>query len=214
MAKSKLIQCKHCGREIAASAKVCPYCGGKNKKPIYKRWWFWVIIVILLISVFGGSGGSKSTNNTSTETVATSLQSSDNASGEGTTAVAQESQTETAQVEETTEVAESSKAEDNVPTEYKNALAKAEMYSSMMYMSKKGIYDQLTSEYGEKFPADAAQYAVDHVQVDWNANALEKAKTYQSSMNMSKAAIYDQLTSEYGEQFTADEAQYAVDHLN
>lgn len=30
-------------------------------------------------------------------------------------------------------------------------------------MSKKGIYDQLTSEYGEAFPADAAQYAVDNL---------------------------------------------------
>ena len=49
----------------------------------------------------------------------------------------------------------------------------------MMHMSKQGIYDQLTSEYGEKFPADAAQYAIDNVEADWNANALEKAKLYQ-----------------------------------
>lgn len=40
MAKSKMTTCKHCGAEIAASAKVCPQCGGKNKPPIYKRWWF------------------------------------------------------------------------------------------------------------------------------------------------------------------------------
>lgn len=38
MAKSKMTTCKHCGAEIAASAKVCPHCGGKNKPPIYKRW--------------------------------------------------------------------------------------------------------------------------------------------------------------------------------
>lgn len=31
----------------------------------------------------------------------------------------------------------------------------------MMHMSKAGIYDQLTSEYGEGFEADAAQYAID-----------------------------------------------------
>ena len=81
-------------------------------------------------------------------------------------------------------------------------------------MSKKGIYKQLTSEYGEQFPADAAQYAIDHVKADWNANALEKAKTYQSKMHMSKKAVYDQLVSEYGEQFEPAEAQYAVDHLS
>ena len=82
-------------------------------------------------------------------------------------------------------------------------------------MSKKGVYDQLTSSYGEGFSADTAQYTIDHMTgVDWNANALEKAKQYYSNMSMSKSAVYDQLTSEYGEQFTASEAQYAIDHLS
>lgn len=98
--------------------------------------------------------------------------------------------------------------------EYTNALIKAETYSKTMYMSKKGIYDQLTSEYGEKFSADAAQYAIDNMSADWNANALQKAKTYQKTMSMSKSAIYDQLTSDSGEKFTKEEAQYAIDHLN
>ena len=82
-----------------------------------------------------------------------------------------------------------------------------------MYLSKQGIYDQLTSEYGEKFPADAAQYAIDNLQADYKYNALQTAKNYQTNMNMSKSAIYDQLVSEYGEKFTAEEAQYAVDNL-
>jgi len=97
--------------------------------------------------------------------------------------------------------------------EDKNALAKAESYSSMMHMSKAAIYDQLTSSYGEGFPAESAQYTVDHLVADYKANALEKAKDYQTSMNMSRSAIYEQLTSSYGEKFTAEEAQYAVDHL-
>lgn len=97
--------------------------------------------------------------------------------------------------------------------EYRNALAKAQQYSDMMHMSKQGIYDQLTSEYGEKFPADAAQYAIDNVEADWNANALEKAKLYQDQGSMSKSAIHDQLTSQYGEQFTESEADYAIANL-
>lgn len=68
-----------------------------------------------------------------------------------------------------------------------------------MYMSKAGIYDQLTSEHGEKFTAEEAQYAIDNIKADWNANALEKAKTYQNEMSMSPEAIRDQLTSEHGE---------------
>lgn len=97
--------------------------------------------------------------------------------------------------------------------EDKNALAKAEGYSSRMHMSKAAIYDQLTSSYGEGFPPEAAQYAVDHLVADYKANALEKAKSYQTNMHMSRSAIYDQLTSSYGEQFTAEEAQYAIDNL-
>ena len=98
--------------------------------------------------------------------------------------------------------------------EFKNALKKAESYAKTMHMSKKGIYNQLTSEYGEKFPADAAQYAIDNLTVDWKENALKKAKTYRDTMNMSKSKIYDQLISEYGEKFTQEEAQYAIDHLD
>ena len=97
--------------------------------------------------------------------------------------------------------------------EDKNALAKAEVYSSTMHMSKSRIYRQLTSSYGEGFTAEAAQYAVDHLVADYKANALEKAKDYQTSMNMSKSRIYNQLTSSYGEGFTAEEAQYAIDNL-
>ena len=82
-----------------------------------------------------------------------------------------------------------------------------------MHMSKSRIYEQLTSEYGEGFTAEEAQYAVDNMKADWNANALAKAKTYQERMHMSKEKVYEQLTSEYGEQFTAEEAQYAVDNL-
>ena len=80
-------------------------------------------------------------------------------------------------------------------------------------MSKAGIYDQLTSEYGEQFTPEEAQYAIDNLQADWKANALERAKSYQESMDMTPAAIRDQLVSEYGEQFTPEEADYAIENL-
>lgn len=111
------------------------------------------------------------------------------------------------------QVSSQASEDDNVPVEYKNALIKAQTYSDTMHMSKTGLFEQLTSEYGEQFPTEAAQYAIDNVKADWKQNALEKAKTYQSTMNMSKKSIYEQLVSEYGEQFTAEEAQYAIDNL-
>ncbi len=107
----------------------------------------------------------------------------------------------------------SNKNNDGTTIEERNALIKANEYSMTMHMSKKGIYEQLTSEYGEKFSENAAQYAIDNMRVDFKANALEKAKNYQNMMNMSKSAIYDQLVSPTGEQFTEEEAQYAIDNL-
>ncbi len=100
-----------------------------------------------------------------------------------------------------------------MPTEYKSALEKAESYSSLMHMSKAAIYDQLISEYGEKFSEEAATYAMENLEADWNANALAQAETYNETMHLSKAGIYDQLVSEYGGKFTAEEAQYAADNV-
>lgn len=102
----------------------------------------------------------------------------------------------------------------SVPTEYKSALNKANSYANTMHMSKKGVYNQLVSEYGEKFSKEAAQYAIDNIKTDWNAHALAKAKSYQKSMNMSPSAIHDQLTSEHGEKFSQTEADYAMKHID
>ena len=193
---SKMTQCKSCAKEIATSAKSCPGCGAKNKKPIYKRVWFWIIAIIIVIGATGGSDtdDSKEINSGNIES---------------------EQEVSQNNIENTTaENKSENKVEDNIPTEYKSALKKAKLYADTMNMSKTGIYDQLTSEYGEKFTVEAAQYAIDNITVDWKENALKKAKLYQETMSMSPAAIYDQLTSEYGEKFTAEEAQYAIDNLN
>ena len=115
---------------------------------------------------------------------------------------------------ETKEKIVETKEDTSVPKEYRNALHKAENYSKMMHMSKQRIYDQLTSEYGEKFDAEAAQYAIDNLNADYNENALKCGENYKKTMHMSKARIYDQLTSENGEKFTSEEAQYAIDNLD
>lgn len=46
MEKSKLIKCKHCGAEIAKSAKKCPHCGGKHKQPVYKNPFWWMCLIL------------------------------------------------------------------------------------------------------------------------------------------------------------------------
>ena len=101
----------------------------------------------------------------------------------------------------------------SISREYRNALETAKSYLKYSSFSEKGLYEQLTSEYGEQFPADAAQYAIDNCGADWNAEALESAKSYLEMDPMSDAELYEQLTSEYGEQFTPEQAQYALDNL-
>lgn len=97
--KSKLMLCKHCGQEIAVGAKSCPKCGGKNNKPIYKKWWFWAIILMIAIAAAGGSGSPD----------ADDVSGTDASVSEG-----QENPVENDKSEE----------EPKVPTEYKTALKK------------------------------------------------------------------------------------------
>lgn len=153
------------------------------------------VILIILSSFIGGNSDDNDVNSvTPSETVSQQISSGDVTTEEATT-------------KETTTA-------ENIPIEYKSALKKAKIYSDTMYMSKAAIYDQLTSEYGEQFSAEAAQYAMDNLEADWKENALKKAKTYQNDMAMSPSAIRDQLTSEYGEKFTSEEADYAIENLD
>lgn len=63
--KNKILKCKTCGADIAANAKLCPSCGAKNKKPVYKRVCFWILIsilVIIVVSVFAAEDTSDYTD--------------------------------------------------------------------------------------------------------------------------------------------------------
>ncbi|WP_406807619.1 Ltp family lipoprotein [Clostridium perfringens] len=157
---SKMKKCKVCSKEIASSAKSCPGCGAKNKKAIYKRPWFIILAIIIILGAVGGSSHDKSkvANN---ETISEVDQNQDkeisNNQGGKKEVLVKENEEKLEKKEVKVE---------KVPKEYKAALRKAKVYSDTMSMSKAGLYDQLTSEYGEKFSAEAAQYAVDNL----NAN--------------------------------------------
>lgn len=154
---------------------------------------------------------TETTTNTATDDTA----KDDQANNENAEAAKQEAKEPAKEQDAVQEPAkeEPEKKEETVPREYRAALTKAQLYADTMHMSKAGIYDQLTSEYGEQFPADAAQYAIDNLEVNWKENALKKAQEYAELMSMSDADIYDQLISEHGEKFTKEEAQYAIDNL-
>lgn len=72
-------KCKSCGEEIAKGAKVCPNCGAKQKKSIFKKWWFWIIVAVIAIAAISSGGNnenprivdsnSQETTQTETETI-------------------------------------------------------------------------------------------------------------------------------------------------
>lgn len=185
------------------------------KKPFYKRWWFIAIVSIVVIAAIGQALEEGKTSSSKSASQSQSARGAEAAPQTQSVPGAEAApQTQSAPETAAPAAVPTPEAEPKVPREYQNALESAKSYSNVMHMSKKGIYNQLISPYADKFPAEAAQYAVDNLQADYNANALAKAKEYQETMHMSSQAIRDQLTSEYGEKFTASEADYAVAHLN
>lgn len=50
--KSNRTICRNCSAPIEKSARVCPSCGAKVKKPFYKKWWFILLIIIVVIGAF------------------------------------------------------------------------------------------------------------------------------------------------------------------
>lgn len=101
----------------------------------------------------------------------------------------------------------------DIPDAYRPAFEVADDYLNGNNLSKQGLYDLLVSP-THGFAAEAAQYVVDHLDVDWNYFALQRAKQYANEQFMSKLAIYDILIADYGDKFTQEEARYAVENVD
>lgn len=56
---AKLVKCKTCGKEIAKSAKTCPYCGAKRKgHPVLGVFLAIFGIMLFMAGIGGAAGGS------------------------------------------------------------------------------------------------------------------------------------------------------------
>ena len=119
---------------------------GAARKPFYKKWWFWLIVVlVVLAAASAGAAGQDQEKPVSGQGEASSISES----GEGSPAVdsASDDLGDTVPDEAS---GDDASVDQSIPTEYKSALKKAQIYSDTMHMSKAGLYDQLTSEYGEQ----------------------------------------------------------------
>ncbi len=96
-----------------------------------------------------------------------------------------------------------------------NAVSKAQTYLEIGGFSKQGLIDQLSSEYGEKYPVETATRAVEFIEengmVDWNEQAYMSAKLYLSFEEFSEEDLVEQLSGEYSEGFTREQAEYGAE---
>ena len=188
----KTLYCKACNNEISSKAKVCPNCGVKIKKPVYKKCWFWLIIVFVLIAVISVGGDDEPTTEAGdTTTVAEEV----------TNDIIEETEVQINTTAQKTTVA---KTESKETMGQKNARKKAESYLDFSAFSREGLIEQLEFE---GFSNEDAVYAVDNVYVDWNEQALKKAKSYLDFSAFSEEGLIEQLEFEG---FTSSEAKYGV----
>lgn len=104
----------------------------------------------------------------------------------------------------------------NVPEEYKKALETAQKHVdySQSY-SKHSLYNMLTNkEYGDKFSAKAAKYAVENVKVNWKENAYYNAKSYKKYGDETNAEIEKYMRDVDSNKFSKEEIDYAMEKLN
>jgi hypothetical protein len=86
----------------------------------------------------------------------------------------------------------------------KQAIGKAQSYLKVSGFSRKGLIKQLEFE---GFTTADATFAVDSLNVDWNAQAAVKAKSYLDMQHFSRKGLIDQLKFEG---FTDEQAAYGA----
>ena len=104
-----------------------------------------IAVMVVIAALSPETNKPNKTVNTKTGEVATDV-------AEKATEVVTDVAEKATEVEKETAKTNEDKAEDNVPTEYKNALKRAKSYDKTSHMSKQGLYDQLTSEFEQFTP--------------------------------------------------------------
>ena len=104
----------------------------------------------------------------------------------------------------------------DMTTAQENAYDAAKNYVDTLAFSKKGLMQQLTSDF-EGYKKKDARFAIELLEergeVNWKDEAVESAQNYLDTQSFSKDGLYEQLVSDYGEGFTEKQARYAVDKV-
>jgi hypothetical protein len=96
------------------------------------------------------------------------------------------------------------------------AVDAAEAYlSEGQGFSREGLLGQLTSSAGNGFEQADAEFAINHLNPNWDAQAVDAASSYLSEgQGFSQQGLVQQLTSSAGSGFTEAQAEYAISSLH
>lgn len=97
--------------------------------------------------------------------------------------------------------------------EQQNAIESAKDLLEIKAFSRKGLIEQLSSEYGSGFPKKVATFAVDSLSIDYNKQAVRAAQSYLEIKAFSRKGLIEQLESEYGSGFTHEQAVYGTNRV-
>ena len=178
----------------------------KAKKPIYKRWWAIALAAVFVIGGISQAMGGGDDAKPVADTPAASAPVEEKSEPKAEEPVEEAPETTQAPAPKP----KPAPAKPTMTSRPGGGPEAAESYLDSGHFSKKGLFDQLTSEYGEGFAKKDATFAVNHVKANYNAEAREAAESYLDSGHFSHNSLMDQLTSEYGEQFTKAQAAQAV----
>lgn len=87
-----------------------------------------------------------------------------------------------------------------------NAIGKAQDYLNFLPFSKVGLARQMAQF--DHFTLKDAQFAVNHIKVDWKEQAVKKAQSYLAFTHFSRSGMIAQLKYD---KFTDAEAKYGTD---
>lgn len=171
-----------------------------------------IFLALIIIGIFAG-GAEKNTQTTSSEKAPLSAEAKEAiaAASEATEAarIAQEAVDAAAKETEEASVAPTNTSRRFTGSQL-NAIRTAKSYLEYQAFSRKGLINQLSSDYGEGYSVNDATVAVDSLDVDWKEQAAKAAAQYLEQQGFSCKGLINQLASDYGEKFTLEQAKYGA----
>ena len=191
-----------------AGSMTLPIGRGKAVAGIVMSVVSFVLGAVLVGALTSGDDGTSATDEPGTsisQDADSGLAQDDDVAADEANDAAEPAQEEPAEEEPVEEPEPTEPAEPEMTVGQEQAVASAESYIDLTPFSKSGLVEQLVFE---KYSEADAQFAVEHIEVDWKEQAALSAENYLEMTAFSRQGLIDQLVFEG---FTEKQATYGVD---